>query len=303
MNDDEDPVSRKRRLAKERQQRYRARQTPQSKAKIRVLDAEAHQQRTTQMSVEELQIFHAFHAASQQRYVYRLTPQHLEAFHTSIAASQRHRIEQMSPHELQLHRETNAASQRHRVEQMSPNELQLHRETNAASQRHRVEQMSPNELQLHRAANAISQRLARDRAGEAVRNEAINFNETQFDQHDCGEFDVLCTSCRSRNFAAEQPSDGLFTSCCRKGKVMLPKPIDIHGNTLEYPDFLKSLMSDTANPDRQNFRQHIRSYNSAVCFASMAAKIFDLLMYRIFLWLSNVILFLLTIFIITGAVF
>ena len=49
------------------------------------------------MSVEELQIFHASHAASQQRYVYRLTPQHLEAFHTSIAASQRHRIEQMSP--------------------------------------------------------------------------------------------------------------------------------------------------------------------------------------------------------------
>ena len=77
--------------------------------------------------------------------------------------------------------------------------------------------MSPNELQLHRAANAISQRLAQDRASEAVRNEAINFNETQFDQHDCGEFDVLCTSCRSRNFAAEQPSDGLFTSCCRKG--------------------------------------------------------------------------------------
>ena len=143
--------------------------------------------------------------------------------------------------------------------------------------------MSPNELQLHRAANAISQRLARDRAGEAVRNEAINFNETQFDQHDCGEFDVLCTSCRSRNFAAEQPSDGLFTSCCRKGKVMLPKPIDIHGNTLEYPDFLKSLMSDTANPDRQKF---------LIC-----------LYIKFFLWLSNVILFLLTIFIITVAVF
>ena len=217
MNDDEDPVSRKRRLAKERQQRYRARQTPQSKAKIRVLDAEAHQQRTTQMSVEELQIFHAFHAASQQRYVYRLTPQHLEAFHTSIAASQRHRIEQMSPHELQLHRETNAASQRHRVEQMSP-----------------------NELQLHRAANAISQRLARDRAGEAVRNEAINFNETQFDQHDCGEFDVLCTSCRSRNFAAEQPSDGLFTSCCRKGKVMLPNQLTFTVIHLDIPIFLKA---------------------------------------------------------------
>ena len=83
MNDDEDPVSRKRRLAKERQQRYRARQTPQSKAKTRVLDA--------------------------------------EALHTSIAASQRHRIEQMSPHELQLHRETNAATERHRVLQMSPN--------------------------------------------------------------------------------------------------------------------------------------------------------------------------------------
>ena len=135
---------------------------------------------------------------------------------------------------------------------------------------------------------------------EAVRNEAINFNETQFDQHDCGEFDVLCTSCRSRNFAAEQPSDGLFTSCCRKGKVMLSKPIDIHGNTLEYPDFLKSLLSDTANPDRQNFRQHIRSYNSAVSFASMGANIL-ICLYIIFLWLSNVIL--LTIFIITGAVF
>ncbi|GLV43588.1 uncharacterized protein CBL_20531 [Carabus blaptoides fortunei] len=81
--------------------------------------------------------------------------------------------------------------------------------------------------------------------------------------------------CASRNFVAERPADGKFTSCCRKGNVKLPEPIDIDGNPILYPDFLRELLSNPNNPDYRHFRDMIRSYNSAVSFASMGTKIVE----------------------------
>jgi hypothetical protein len=85
----------------------------------------------------------------------------------------------------------------------------------------------------------------------------------------------ICQLCRSRNFKAERPSDKKFTSCCRKGKVKLPKPKGENGVELAYPEFLRTLLSDTTAPSSTHFRENIRSYNNAVSFASMGAKIVD----------------------------
>jgi hypothetical protein len=93
--------------------------------------------------------------------------------------------------------------------------------------------------------------------------------------HNCGSLNVICKFCGAKHFVGEKPPDGKFTSCCRKGKVALSKPLDIYGNELIYPSFLRDLMSNPANVHHKNFRQNIRSYNSAVSFASMGAKVIN----------------------------
>ncbi|GBM99905.1 hypothetical protein AVEN_169218-1 [Araneus ventricosus] len=47
---------------------------------------------------------------------------------------------------------------------------------------------------------------------------------------------IICQFCKSKNFAAELPSDGKFTSCCRKGKIKLEKPSDalVNGQAPQY---------------------------------------------------------------------
>ncbi|XP_063794712.1 LOW QUALITY PROTEIN: uncharacterized protein LOC134949961 [Pseudophryne corroboree] len=86
----------------------------------------------------------------------------------------------------------------------------------------------------------------------------------------------MCHFCGAHNFLSERPSDGKFTSCCQKGKVKLPKPKNINDVDLQYSHFLCQLLSDIANPNRIHFRDNIRSYNSAVSFASMGATIVTL---------------------------
>ncbi|CAJ0873864.1 11336_t:CDS:2 [Entrophospora sp. SA101] len=57
----------------------------------------------------------------------------------------------------------------------------------------------------------------------------------------------------------------IFTTCCAKGKVSLP-PIE------ELPHPLNMLLTRT-DPSARLFRKNIRSYNSALAFTSMGAKV------------------------------
>ncbi|GBN20107.1 hypothetical protein AVEN_30969-1 [Araneus ventricosus] len=86
---------------------------------------------------------------------------------------------------------------------------------------------------------------------------------------------IICQFCKSKNFAAERPSDGKFISCCRKGKIKLEKPSDALDNDLLYPNFLLDLLTNPNNPDYKNFHDNIRSYSSAVSFALMGTKVVD----------------------------
>ncbi|XP_065322399.1 uncharacterized protein LOC135929646 isoform X2 [Gordionus sp. m RMFG-2023] len=66
----------------------------------------------------------------------------------------------------------------------------------------------------------------------------------------------------------ERPNNGKFTQCCHKGKVNLTQ--------IPYPPYLKNLISNPQDKLHNNFMKNIRSYNSAVAFASMGAKISEL---------------------------
>lgn len=109
------------------------------------------------------------------------------------------------------------------------------------------------------------------------KKESAKFLFYQFilvEEHYCGAMDSICRFCGALHFAAERSSDGLFTQCCQKGKVILPE--DEFGNVLHYPPFLQSLLSNPADPNYRNFRENIRSYNNSVSFASVGAKIVKL---------------------------
>ncbi|GBN60771.1 hypothetical protein AVEN_60070-1 [Araneus ventricosus] len=81
---------------------------------------------------------------------------------------------------------------------------------------------------------------------------------------------------KSKNFAAERPSDGKFISCCRKGEnQILEKPSDALSNDILYPNFLLDLLANPNNPDYKNFHDNIRSYNSTISFVSMGTKAVD----------------------------
>lgn len=78
--------------------------------------------------------------------------------------------------------------------------------------------------------------------------------------------DVVCPKCQALHFIGEKSSDGTFTQCCHKGKFIW----NPHTN---YPNFLKELLSNPNDVHYKNFRDNIRSYNSAMSFASMGAQI------------------------------
>lgn len=164
-------------------------------------------------------------------------------------------------------RQNRERQQRFRARQ-SQESLDRIRARTSANQRLRIQQELPEETRARQRRNVESHRnrliLERQRQESA-----------EIDEHYCGQMNIICQFCSSKNFSAERPSDGKFKSCCRKGRVKLEKPIDAEGNLLSYPNFLFNLLMDPSNPDHKNFRENIRSYNSAVSFASMGAKVLD----------------------------
>ncbi|GBL82080.1 hypothetical protein AVEN_50640-1 [Araneus ventricosus] len=134
---------------------------------------------------------------------------------------------------------------------------------------------APSQSQARRERYAETHHLVRNRQSQRIRDEAIHFIEAQVQTHDCGPMNIICQFRKSKNFAAEHPSDGKFTSCCRKGKIKLEKPSDALSIDFLYPNFLLDLLTNPNNPDYKNFHDNIRSYNSAVSFASMGTKVVD----------------------------
>lgn len=77
--------------------------------------------------------------------------------------------------------------------------------------------------------------------------------------------DKICEFCDAKHIPCERAADGKFTICCRKGA---------HARDVleEYPKYILELVTGFIRESR-NFREHIRSYNSALAFASMGAQV------------------------------
>ena len=93
------------------------------------------------------------------------------------------------------------------------------------------------------------------------------FKDNEIEIHYLGPMDAVCQYCNALHFAGEKPADGKFKTCCHKGKVIKQRE--------EVPEYLKEVMSNPQHPDYKNFNENIRSYNSALSFASMGAKNVD----------------------------
>ena len=164
-------------------------------------------------------------------------------------------------------REERLAQMSQRASIRRENETDAERSTRRAQDAasHAAARASESVEQHRERLNANAQRLlARSRLTRSI---AVSdgIDESTIEEHYCGPMNVICGNCGGKNFKDEKPKDGLFTHCCQKGKVKLDplQPV---------PDLIKNLM--TANdPDSKNFMENIRSYNSALAFASMGAQI------------------------------
>ncbi|KAG8227509.1 hypothetical protein J437_LFUL002398 [Ladona fulva] len=67
----------------------------------------------------------------------------------------------------------------------------------------------------------------------------------------------------------------LFLLAQTHSKIKLQRVADSNGEVSTYPNILHDLLTNKNDPLDVNFRAKIRSYNSALCFASIGATIVD----------------------------
>lgn len=93
----------------------------------------------------------------------------------------------------------------------------------------------------------------------------IALTNARVQQHSLGEMLLKCQKCGALHFKDEQKGRGEgFSSCCHKGKVNLPPYRESH--------YIQSLLNG-ANHMSKNYKDNIRSYNSALAMVSTQAKI------------------------------
>ncbi|GBM45492.1 hypothetical protein AVEN_210224-1 [Araneus ventricosus] len=84
------------------------------------------------------------------------------------------------------------------------------------------------------------------------------------EEHNCGEMGNLCLKCGELYFRDEKDTRGIYTHCCHNGNIIEQVSV--------YPVEMKGLM-DGSDELAVHFKNNIRSYNSALSFASMGAQI------------------------------
>ncbi|XP_011858618.1 PREDICTED: uncharacterized protein LOC105556155 [Vollenhovia emeryi] len=182
------------------------------------------------------------------------------------ADAQRHAQQRLEENDEERCRRQEADAQRHAQHRFDENDQERCRRQEADAQRHAQQRLDENDEERSRRQEADAQRHdQRRRQGRELNYHLALIdkgNEINVPVHKLGKMNVKCQFCKSLNFACEKPKDGKFTYCCQKGKLQL-EPINL-------PDFLRKLYMGNDNLSK-NFRDNIRSYNSALAMASMGA--------------------------------
>jgi hypothetical protein len=84
-------------------------------------------------------------------------------------------------------------------------------------------------------------------------------------EHGIGNMCYNCECCNARYWGHELSTSNKFTKCCHDGKVSLD-PLS------ETRALLRELLTGDTH-EANNYREHIREYNSAMAFASVGAEI------------------------------
>ncbi|KHJ98354.1 hypothetical protein OESDEN_01671 [Oesophagostomum dentatum] len=105
------------------------------------------------------------------------------------------------------------------------------------------------------------------RRGRQPRNLGIAATMNEPAENYLGPMNISCSSCQALYFNGEaKRENGSFNMCCNFGSIALP---DLFSN---FPEPLRSFYTGASSLSR-NFRQHIRSFNSAMAMASMGAQL------------------------------
>jgi len=216
------------------------------------------------LSEEELE------AAKQRKAEY--DRQRRQAMCDEAKACERERIrnlrDNMTDEDRAKNRDLNAQQHRDDRSNMTDEDRAKNRDLNAQQQRDHRNYMTDEVRATNRDLNAEQHRDERNYR----RHRFIPFPELPaaisngivVPEHYCGDLNVLCEFCQSKNFTKERPSDGKFTICCQKGRVNL-EPI-------RRSELIENLMTGK-HEESKNFMANIRSYNSSLAFVSMGAKI------------------------------
>lgn len=117
-------------------------------------------------------------------------------------------------------------------------------------------------------------RVARHLAKCLPDNDA--FMENDVTVHNCGRMDQECSYCHSLYFKDEKPADGAYKYCCRKGTVLIDHN-EPNQQKRPFPQYLREIFQNVNHPYYRKFHDNIRTYNSVLAFASIGAKIDDLI--------------------------
>ena len=169
MDENEDPVARKRRLARERKERWKARQSQGTLDRIRTEEAEAKHLKRQLETSEQSQARRAADAEAHQQNRQLGTPE-----------------------QSQARRAANATSHQQRRQLETPSQSKARRAADASFHQQRRQLESPSQSEARRAASAEGQRLAQERRSHQIREEAIHFKENRVVVHNCGPMNEIC---------------------------------------------------------------------------------------------------------------
>ena len=163
---------------------------------------------------------------------------------------------------------TKAETQRRRRAVMTEDVRTQQRASNAEAHKRKRIYMKQKQSHSQRDDNAkITRRANKDKERRISRNSRLrntallpdNFNEDEVQESYLGTMEKMCSFCNAKHF-----NDELTTNCCYKGSVFLPT-IRLHPSIANY--------MNGSDLHCKNFMDNIRSYNSAMAFASMGAQI------------------------------
>jgi hypothetical protein len=175
---------------------------------------------------------------------------------------------------MQIHRHNESEEECFLRQKENAARMQIHRHNESEEECFLRQKENAVRMQIHRQNETDEEREYRliidsERKfkikGKPKSTHNIGLKYTDVEEYYIGLMDEICSECHSINFKDEKPSDGKFSSCCHKGKVVLDR-------LKTYPELLKRLLTDN-HPMHRNFIENIRSYNSALGFASMGATI------------------------------